>query len=125
VRVSRQVSLSNLSHDLLSLPHPAVYLAAMKEREWRVWLNNLPSERDPLQQLRLEIGHQAVLAESRIDALQWERVSKPQERALRVAVNEFNSQLLLLDTRIKATELTVMSTRITSSGSARAPGDKH
>lgn len=78
----------------------------MKESDWRAWLESLPSSRPHLHQIKAELERQVTDTETRLRAATWQG-NRAEDRALRIELNDLNSKLLLIHSRVKALDLPV------------------
>ncbi|UQN08591.1 hypothetical protein [Deinococcus sp. QL22] len=73
----------------------------MRESDWRLWLEGLPLTRPQLHEVQAELQRQIALTEARLSAALWQG-NKQSQRTLRIELNELNSKLMLIQTRVNA-----------------------
>ena len=102
VQEFRQARPTTLSHEPPPSPVSCASLShAMRESDWRVWLDGLPLTRPQLQDVQAQLQRQIVLIEGRLSTAIWQR-DTPGQRAFRIELNELNSKLMLIHTRVNA-----------------------
>ncbi|MFB9991566.1 hypothetical protein ACFFLM_06245 [Deinococcus oregonensis] len=64
----------------------------MRDSDWQMWLEGLPTTRPELRELQTQVERQVVWAEAQLNTAIWHR-DKREERVKRVELNDLNSKL--------------------------------